>query len=200
MKKLLILLCSVALFLILPFETSLAKEWNIQTTEDVEKTWKVNFSMELDSTTVKSSNVYVTDGKTVHPTKLQIINGGKTIEVQPSEAYEMNTEYELIVTKDVKNLSGQPLQESVEMPFKVVDSSVVIQSVNSVTGSGITVLTVVTNSDVFDVKISSESLKYKGNNTYEHVLFGKEPGDSITIYAYDENDKVIEKQTYKIGE
>ncbi|MCP1143697.1 Ig-like domain-containing protein [Lysinibacillus endophyticus] len=200
MKKALIVLFSAVLFLLLPFETSLAKTWNFQTTEDVYKHWKVNFSGKLDASTVSSNNVYVLDGQTKHPTTPTVTNGGSSIEVKPNSPYQMGKLYQLVISTNVKNANGITLKESVTMPFKVVDSKAIIQSVHEITSQSITVLTIATNSDVFELKIGTESLKYLGNNKFQHVLIGEKVGSKVTINAYDENNKRIDQLTYTIGQ
>src|SRR5690554_4532733 len=149
MKKLLIVLCSVALFLILPIDTSIAREWDFKTTYDSNKAWNVSFNMNLDEKTVNSSNIYVKDGKEVHPTTPVLKNSGKTVEVQPNSSYKKGKIYYLYVTTNVKNSNGKPLKESVEMPFIIGDAGSTFQTIQSVTSHNITALTIVTNNDVF---------------------------------------------------
>ncbi|SOB90798.1 Ig-like domain-containing protein [Ureibacillus xyleni] len=200
MKKALIVLFSAVMFLLLPFESSLAKTWNFQTTEDVYKAWKVNFSGKLDSATINSSNIYVLDGQTKHPTTPTVTNGGSSIEVKPNSSYQVGKLYQLVVTTNVKNANGTPLKETVTMPFKVVDSGATIKSVYSVTSLNVTSLTVVTNDDVFYVKVDGEEIKYQGTNTFLYGLVGKKIGDKVTIIAYDKDNKVLQRLTYTIGQ
>lgn len=200
MKKALMVLFSAVVFLLLPIESSIAKTENFKTTEDVNKAWEINFNGKLDSSTVTSNNVYVLDGQTKYPTTLTVINGGSTIKVKPNSPYQVGKLYELVITNNVKNTNGKALKESVRMPFKVVDSESIIQSVYEITSKDITILTITTNSDVFEVKIGTESLNYKGNNTYQYVLIGEKVGSKVTISAYDENDKRIDQLTYTIGQ
>ncbi|RUL49814.1 Ig-like domain-containing protein [Lysinibacillus antri] len=200
MKKALIVLCSVLLFLLLPIDAPNAKTWRFQATEDVNKVWEINFNGKLDAKTVNSTNIYVKDGQSIHPTTTNVINSGRTIKVKPNTPYTVGKLYELIVTTNVKNVDGKVLKDSVKMQFKIVETDTIFKAVQSITSQNITILTIVTDSDVLDVKISSESLKYVGNNTYEYVLIGDKIGDKVTIYAYDEKNKLLEKMTYTIGE
>lgn len=198
MRKTVIILFTAMLFLLLPMQSSLAKEWTFKTTEDVNKGWKIGFNMKLDTTTVSQNNVYVTDGKTTHPTTLQVVDNGKAIEIRPTISYQPGKQYRIIVSAAIKSTEGKALKSPIEVPFEVVDPTAKIKSIYSVNNQTITSLTITTSDDVFDLKIGSESLRYIGNNTYEHILIDANPGSSVTIYAYDENNKRIETKKYTL--
>lgn len=197
-KKILMIVFSALVFLLLPVQASLAKEWTLQMTEDVNKAWKVRFSVALDAKSVQKSSVYVTDGKTTHSTSLKLLENGELIEVTPSTPYKIGTEYRIMITTDVKSKNGKSLKSAVEVPFEVIDSNANIKSIKSTNDKTITTLTVVTSNDVFDLKINNESLRYTGNNTYEHMLIGQKAGTVVTIYAYDVDGKRIETKKYTI--
>ena len=57
-------------------QSAIAKEWKLETSNDVKKVWEVRFSKALDESTVTANNIYVTDGKTQHKTTLELTGAG----------------------------------------------------------------------------------------------------------------------------
>ena len=198
-NKKMVFLLSLVLLVLLPLQSSFAKEWDFQITNDANKTWKVKFNKEIMPETVQKNSVYVTDGKNIHPTTLMVIDNGKAVEIKPTNAYKVGTKYRVVVTKDVKSLDGKPLKDIINVPFEVIDDKASIKSIYSVTNESITSITVKVSEDVFDVKISGTNMHYKGNNTYQSFFIDQKVGNTVTVYAYDMDGKQLETKKYIIG-
>lgn len=188
------------LLLLLPSNDSLmAKEWPTRSTDNVRKVWKVRLKMPLDSKSINGNSVYVLNGKTKHSTTVRLTNKGFTVEVTPNTTYQKGRSYRLLITSLVKTKSGKPLKTPVEIPFQIVDAAAKIQSVKTVTSGILTNVTVTTSPDVYKVKIGTTDMHYKGNNIYSYGLVDIKVGTVLTIYAYDENNKLLETKKYTIG-
>lgn len=187
----------VALFSI--SQMTYAKEWDARTTDKVDKVWKVQFSKQIDGLSLNENSVYVTDGVKNHPTTLRVIDDGYTLEVSPDKDYQPGKLYKLNITSLVKSLDGKLLKTPVEFPFQVVVLDANIQSVTSVSGGIITNITVKTSADVYKVKISGEEIHYKGNNIFSYGFVDLKTGTVLTVYAYDENNKLLKSIKYTVG-
>ncbi|MFJ8064798.1 Ig-like domain-containing protein [Psychrobacillus sp. NPDC096426] len=190
-----------AMIMLLTFQPmfTLAKDWEYKTSENVNKVWKVRFNMQLNTSSLNSSNVYVTDGQNVHPTTVTTSNNGYVVEVKPTKSYSVGKQYTLFIKNSIQSTQGKTLKTGLEVPFQIVDPSLNIQYVQSNTNSIFTTVTVNTNSDVHRVTISGDDMIYKGSNKFTYTLVDAKPGSLITIYAYDENNKSLETKKYTLG-
>lgn len=175
-----------------------AKEWTLQTNDDVNKVWNIRFNYPIDPSSLSTDSVYVLDGTKKHMITLGLAEGGKMVSVTPTTSYEMGKTYRLMITNALQSNDGQALMEPVELPFQIVNPNDKIQSVYSKTVNLFTTVTVKTSSDVHSVKVSGDEMKYEGNNTYTLTLVDAKIGSTLTIYGYDENGKRIETKKYKI--
>lgn len=101
-----------------------AEEWRLlpqQNNVPVNKTWTINFNIELEPETVSESTIYVEDkeGRKV-PVNLSLDINQQTVRISPLIAYEANQQYTLYVTKGVFGVSGKELKEPVKLMFHTV--------------------------------------------------------------------------------
>ena len=179
-------------------ELANAKEWTLQTHDDVNKVWKIRFNYPVDLDSLTTDSVYVLDGTKKHAITLGLEEDGKLVSVTPDTPYETGKSYRLMITSALQSNDGQALMDPVEFPFQIVNPDDKIQSVYSKTVNIFTTVTVKTSSDVHSVKISGDEMKYEGNDTYTLTLVDAKIGSTLTIYSYDENGKRIETKKYKI--
>ncbi|WP_374721458.1 Ig-like domain-containing protein [Peribacillus tepidiphilus] len=175
-----------------------AKKWDIQTTDQVNKVWKVRFNVPLDQKSLTSDSFYVLNGTSKHSTTLRLEDSGYTVVVAPNSSYEIGKTYRIIITSLVKSKKGKAVRTPIEIPFQVVKTSSKIQSVNTFSSGAFTNITVTTSEDVYKVKIGADEMHYKGNNTFTYGLIDIKNGTTLTIYAYDENNKLIETKKYTV--
>ncbi|MFC5589091.1 Ig-like domain-containing protein [Sporosarcina soli] len=195
-----IVVAFLAMFFVILATSQLAnaKEWTLQTNDDVNKVWNIRFNYPIDPSSLSTDSVYVLDGTKKHTITLGLAEGGKMVSVTPTTSYEMGKTYRLMITNALQSNDGQALMEPVELPFQIVNPNDKIQSVYSKTVNLFTTVTVKTSSDVHSVKVSGDEMKYEGNNTYTLTLVDAKIGSTLTIYGYDENGKRIETKKYKI--
>ena len=174
-----------------------AKTWDYQTSENVNKIWKVKFNMQLSEKSLTSSSIYVTDGSKTHPTTLSLAKDGYAVDIKPTTPYVVGKQYQIIVKTTVQ-ANGKMLKTPIEVPFRIVDSTVKIQHAQNDISSIFTTVKVKTSSDVYRVTVDGEEMNYKGNNSFVYTLIDKSAGSSVYIYAYDENDRRIESLKYTI--
>lgn len=95
--------------------------------KDVEanKSWRIKFNKELDKSTIKDSNISVTDNNgSVVPVSLQVDNNGRDIIVTPKIQYTYGKTYNLVIKNGLKAVNGKSLQEQSQVQFSVKASSV----------------------------------------------------------------------------
>lgn len=177
-------------------QPALAKEWNLKTSIDVNKLWEVKFSKPLDERTMIADNIYVLDGKKKHATTLELAGDGSILQVSPDTPYEVGKSYMLMITRDVKSTDGKALTESVEFPFQITGH---IQDIYSTSNSIVTTITVKASRDVNRVTVGSEEMRYEGKNIHKLPLIGAKPGSTVTITAYDVDNKRLDRISYKLG-
>lgn len=190
-----------AMLVVLSFSQmpALAKEWQYKTTEDVNKVWKVRFNGKMDTSSFTDSNIYVMDGKSIHPTKLSASENGYAVEVKPAKPYEIGKQYRLIIKGSVKSTKGIALKTPIEVPFEVEDPTLKSKSIQSNTNSSFTTVTVRTSSDIYKVTVAGAEMIYNGNNTYSSTMIDQKAGSTVTINFYDENNKLVETKKHTIG-
>lgn len=176
----------------------MAKGWNLKTSNDVNKVWEVQFNKALDKSTVTAESVYVSDGKTKHATTLKLTGNGSTLRVSPNVPYEVGKQYMLMITKDVRSSDGKILTTSVEFPFQIVNSGSHIQAVYSTSNGVFTTITVMTSSDVNNVTVGGEEMKYQGKNRHTITILDAKPGATVSIIAYDDNNKKLETKKFTL--
>ncbi|MEK4484705.1 Ig-like domain-containing protein [Psychrobacillus sp. FSL H8-0484] len=177
---------------------TLAEKWEYKTTEDVNKVWKVRFNAQLNSKSLTKSNVYVTDGQNVHPTTFLTSSNGYVVEVKPTTPYQVGKEYQLVIKKSVQSSNGKELKTAIEVPFKIEDSKLKIKSVQSDTNSYFTTLTVQSSAEVHRVTVGGVDMVYQGSNKFTSTLLDTPKGTTVTIIAYDENNKQLETKKYTV--
>lgn len=178
-------------------QVATAQEWAFQPIDDANKVWEIRFNYPLDSESVSTDSVYVLEGTKKHATTLRLAEDGKLLWVYPTEPYEKEKQYRVMITSGVKS-DGKALKTPVEVPFQLVDLNDKIQSVYSKTVNVLTTVTVTTSPDVHSVKIGTDEMKFEGNNTFTLTLVDAKIGSTLSIYGYDENNKRIETKKYKI--
>ncbi|MEK4406331.1 Ig-like domain-containing protein [Sporosarcina sp. FSL K6-6792] len=193
------LVAFLAMFIVLLTSSQLgiAKEWDFEPIDDVNKAWEIKFNIPLDGSSLTTDSVYILDGKGKHPVTLQLTGNGNTVQVSPKVPYEVGKQYMLMITGAVRANEGKALKTSVEVPFRVVNPTEKIIAVQSLTSGYLTTLTVTGSPDVHKVKVGTEEMRYKGNNRYQATLFDAKPGSTVTIYAYDESGKSLGTKQHK---
>lgn len=177
---------------------TLAKTEATQSTEDLKKSWKINFSQPVDPTYATVQYVYILDGQEKIDVRHQVINGGNTIEITPVHAYESGKTYKLEVAGSVKSVAGKTLSEKTTMLFDVVDQSSAIQSIYSTSNNGLNYFRVTARPDVFTMKINGTALHMTGWNEFSYTFLNLKPGSKITIQAYNSSNRILETKTYQM--
>ena len=103
-----------------------------------------------------------------------------------------------MIAKDVRSNDGKALTESVEFPFQIVNSDSHIQAVSSTSNGMFTTITVKASSDVNRVTLGGDEMKYRGKNIHELTLYKAKPGSTVSIIAYDDNNKRLETKKFKL--
>ncbi|MED4454493.1 Ig-like domain-containing protein [Metabacillus fastidiosus] len=199
-RKLMITFAAMLIILFSSSQWAFAKEWDFQTTDDVNKVWKVRFNMPLDQSSLTANSVYVLGGGNPHFTTLRLVDNGYTVEVAPNAAYEVGKLYRLMITSSVQGKNGKALKTPIEVPFQVVSPTAKIQSIYTQSGGIFTNIIVKTSSDVHKVNFGTDEMRYDGNNTFSYALIDVKEGTTYTVNAYDENNRRIETMRYKIGQ
>jgi len=204
MKRMAAVFLSVFFILFASNPMALAKEWDPKSTDDINKVWKVYFTVPLDRNSLTADSIYVLDGQKKHAVTLRLTEADKVVEVIPSVSYTIGKSYRLMVTTAIKSKQGIALQIPVEIPFQVVDTTDdigdKIRSIQVTTSGILTNVTVAVNADVHRVTINGEDMHYMGNNTYNYTLIDVKPGSTLTVNGYDENNKQIESKRYTISQ
>ncbi|MDR7000989.1 hypothetical protein [Neobacillus niacini] len=73
-----------------------------------------------------------------------------------------------------------------------------IRSISNQSGSIFTNITVTTSADVYKVKLGSEEMHYIGNYTFTYGLANVKTGTILSVYAYDENNKLLQTMKYTV--
>lgn len=96
------------------------KELKEEKNVDVNKVWKVNFSLNIDESTVKEQNIYITDSKGQIVSLMYYVEKGKqsTIQLMPVKNYTRGETYTLWV-REVKSATGETLKEFNKMNFTI---------------------------------------------------------------------------------
>lgn len=196
-QSIVVLVAMVLVFL--PWQDKkMAKEWDFQSIDQVDKAWSVKFNMKLDANSVNQTSIVITDGKTVHPSVARLVGNGYEVQVVPSAPYEVGKAYWLKITSSVKSSDGKALKTPIEVPFQLIDPNADIQAVHSMTSGIFTVVTVTANPRVHRVTLNGTDMHFIGNNQYTYTLLDTKPGSSVTIYGYDENNKRVETKRHTV--
>jgi len=204
MKRKVVVFLSVFFILFASNPVASAKEWDPKSTDDMNKVWKVYFTVPLDRNSLTADSIYVLDGQKRHAVTLRLTEADKVVEVIPSVSYTVGKSYRLMVTTAIKSKQGIALQIPVEIPFQVVDTTDdigdKIRSIQATTSGILTNVNVAVSADVHRVTVNGEDMHYIGNNTYNYTLIDVKPGSTLTVIGYDENNKQIESKRYTISQ
>jgi len=176
-------------------------EWPLKSTADVYKTWTVTFNMPLDPSSVNSESVYVVDANENRvSTKLALSADKRAVQVSPTGKYSYGMRYEIRITGKVKGSNGKYMLQPVALPFIVTPSAGnAILDVKCYYSSFLTSVTVTVAPTVFRVTVNGQDAHYIGGDTYSIGLTGLKQGASVTIRAYDQNDKLLESRQCTIN-
>lgn len=96
-----------------------------------DKVWKVNFSVPIDAKTVTPENIYIKEKSTgnIIKSRPSLDETGKIIYVKSEKAYKSNTEYLLIITKNIKSVNSIEIDDEYLMEF-VTESGIAIPDTN----------------------------------------------------------------------
>lgn len=204
-----VLILGLFLLLIPSDFANAASRWD-QTDVPTNKEWKIEFSKEVDSSTIHNS-IFIEDSKGNRLTTIDVTvneKNPKIVQVKNLFSYESNETYHLHITDDVKSIDGTLLNQPVHMEFSTLktdtrpeltakeivqlnDSKVVMIETDLAQGSGV---------------IVGEGLVL----TNDHVIYGAQEGkvlltdgteyDIEGIVARDEiKDLALIKTTKKIN-
>ena len=176
--------------------------WPAKTTTEVNKVWTISFNSPLLSTSVNSNTIYVKNSKQVKiATTIKLSNGGFSAVVTPARAYTAG-DYSLYITNGITSQTRGKLIEQIIVPFTVVvtpsATADYILDVQSTFNSFITSFKVKTTTDVYRVDLNKTKMQYIGKNTYNAGVYGATQGSTITLQAYDQNNKLIQTYTYQL--
>lgn len=90
---------------------------------DINKEWVVKFNSPLKMETVNNKNILVTDdsGKTI-PVNVSIGASSDIVLVSPIvSGYDPNKKYNLVISPDVKSISGKSLGKTINMQFNTIN-------------------------------------------------------------------------------
>lgn len=99
--------------------TSLESKTNVSISED----WEVKFSLDIDASTIKEKNIFITDSKGVNHSMLYLIdreNGLSTVQLIPAKEYTKGETYTLWI-KNIKSKNGGILKRWTSMDFTVIN-------------------------------------------------------------------------------
>ncbi|AEE95446.1 Ig-like domain-containing protein [Mahella australiensis] len=200
-KRIAIIVLAAALWLTTAAYASAApaqyKTWPRKSSADVRKTWSIKFNMPLNENSVNDQTIYVVDasGKRID-VKLALSADKTTVKVTPVSPYTIGGQYSIHATTGVASAHGRHLSQQVVMPFIITDHRII--TIESAYDPIITNLTVTVSSDVYKVTANGMELHYTGNDTYNCGLVGLKPGDTVTIRAYDESNRLLESAKHSI--
>lgn len=201
------ILCIIALCLIVPNTAFSAEDpvdtWTTKTITDSNKVWTIAFSQPLKESTVTKTNVNVKDEshRTI-VTDVTLSSDKKSIIVTPKSAYEENKSYKLNISGNVTSDKGKKLEKGILLPFTLDALTESDEPINNTVikhNSYVTSVTASSNGLVVKMTANNKEMHYEGNNTYSLGLTELTSGDTITIKAYDHNNKVIFSKDYQVN-
>jgi alpha-tubulin suppressor-like RCC1 family protein len=90
----------------------------------------VVFSEPTDATTVTVESLRLRDGEQPVDGTLELSDDGLTVEFTPEEPLELETVYTLVITTDVLDLQGDPLDEEIQVTFSTGNQIVSVSAGN----------------------------------------------------------------------
>lgn len=88
----------------------------------LDKAWTIEFSMQLDSNTINTSNIYIVDSKyNFVDCNLSLLSDKKSVTITPKTNYNPSEEYSLIINRNVQSIDGEKLAKGVIMKFTTED-------------------------------------------------------------------------------
>lgn len=173
--------------------------WPMVTTDNKDKVWSVKFNMPLDPKTIDNNSIYILDeNETVVSSTVSATSDGTVIKITPIRSYLPGKKYQILITKLLTNPNGIKLNSEVVVPFVVIDNSIAINFIDDQWSTFVTNITVVTKAEVSIVKVNNQEMHYEGNNVYSLGILNQKPGNSITVKAYDNSNKILDTQKYTI--
>ena len=118
-RKLSAILCTITLILSFTSSCYAADSWSVwesKTTENPSKDWTIEFSSDLNSDSVNSNSIYITDSSDLK-IPATISKTSDTINIAPENSYKSGMDYYLYISKDIKSSNGQNLKSGFKMPF-----------------------------------------------------------------------------------
>lgn len=94
--------------------------WETKYNQPVNKSWKIEFSKDLDSSTITNENFYIKneEGESVSIT-LDLLESNKEVLISPENNYDTGKEYILYIKKNVKSVLGSNLNKDIKMNFHI---------------------------------------------------------------------------------
>lgn len=98
--------------------------WPAATNNDINHTWTVVFDQAMNTETMNSENIYVSNDITgssiVSGVNVRASDSTHTLVAPPAGGWSSDTNYYLIITQKVLTGTGMPLKDEVRMPFRIV--------------------------------------------------------------------------------
>ncbi len=179
--------------------------WKPRTTDDILKSWIIEFNKPAASVTVNNDNIFITDvNNRPLAATLSVSTDGASVTIEPVNPYTMGGDYWLFVTSGVcargaDNQIGAPLSKPLALPFTVSSQSGYIQSVSSIYHTLLTAITVTTSKAVHSVTVNGADTQYLGDNRFKLGLPGLAPGAMVVVKAYDGSGKLLVTQDYTVN-
>ncbi|WP_077214968.1 Ig-like domain-containing protein [Bacillus dakarensis] len=175
-----------------------AKNFEKEVTHDPQKVWEIEFNSVVEFNEDIKKSIYIeTESGQHHPVNLQLSADGKTIKVHPDKPFFIEESYSLIITEDVYSVAGTKLNEETIMPFEVqgeyiqsvqVTLNPLVTNVQAKAANGVARITISINGGS---EIALHEDRTRG-------IRGLMAGDEIQIFAYDQHEQLLEKQSYQV--
>lgn len=194
----------VACFLLITVPSVNAVTFKQKTDPDPEKDWTITFNQEVDRSSLTKQLIYVkTASGDIHPTSFSLSDDLMKITVKPEKPYTIKTTYSLFISKEVGSKKGKKLKSDVNMDFEI--QGIHIQDINATLNSFLTNVQVQASDEVAEIGLSvngdsEQIMKQIGGKKFEIGLLGLSNGNHLTMYAYDKDSELLEKQTYEMSQ
>lgn len=178
-----------------------AKTFDFQPITDSMKPWTITFNDDVSDQANLKSIIITSSNKTNHDVSITISDDSKKVIVKPLKPYQIGVDYTLIVPEGFESAKGAKLNKDFTKPFKLQGTH--IESVSANWNAFATNVIVQGAKDVAEVKVFLErdhrivtlnQLGYK----FSSGIRSLQPGDALTIRAYDEQNNLLETQYYEV--
>lgn len=175
----------------------------VRTIEDDKKAWTIQFSQEIQQTTLTNSTIYIQDntGKKIETTLTD--KKQRSVKIVPTEAYKANQQYTLYVTKNVYSTKNTPLTTEIKLPFILKAKQTYITKTETFYSPIVTNVVITGQVDVFRMTVAKasgqeEEMNYSTGNVYDRGVLAVSKGETLTIRAYDADNNLLETKQIQV--